>query len=104
MMEQELLTDEEIIKALDDAPHIKENEGKFWECVAQGHKVIAQAQIAKLKSMGYVKWDEDKVAEQFHIQMVEFWECGKNWAKLSKNQKKEYLDVADQLKEILEES
>jgi len=45
--EGRLLTDEEIVKELKNSPHIKEYEGDFWACVAEGHKVIAKAQLAK---------------------------------------------------------
>lgn len=49
------LTDRELAKALDEAPTVKEYEGNFWERIAYGHKIAAEAQLNKVLNSKYVK-------------------------------------------------
>ena len=69
---------------------------------------VAKAQIAELKTMGYVKWDREKVARYLFKKKNGFpnarfypnWEDEVQACSLTGE---EYLTIADQLKEILAE-
>ncbi len=39
----------------------------------------------------------EEIAEQFHIQMCDFWECGNTWGRLSSGQKEEEYGCADKI-------
>ena len=64
---------------------------------------------AKLKAMGYVKWDREKVAQELKALMVKDrktkipWLENTDWDKLDEKTQEGWLSVADQLKEILTE-
>ncbi len=82
--EQELLMDEEIDKMV-----------RYPIATIHQVKRLLQAQVAKLKTMGYVKWDREKVAGKL-ASLYGITE----WGVLSLSQKSDWLIIADQLKEI----
>jgi hypothetical protein len=57
---------------------------------------IYENAIAKLKAMGYVKWDREKVAT-----VAGCYAFNKPWSSLSEHQKEQSLECADQLYKIL---
>ena len=68
---------------------------------------VANAQVAKLKARGYVKWDREKVAEHIfgvvceELLFVEVKTAADSWGDLKDHYKDAYRKDADQLKEEL---
>ncbi len=94
MSDELLLTDEEIDEALSRTMPIRE-----------ALDVLLKAQLAKLKAMGYVKWDREKVARRLaSLDNRPYDGLDERIVRINQGLTKEcYLRRADQLKEKLTE-
>ena len=91
--EQELLSDKEIDRLISGMPFTPTTRRGWINTI----KRINKYHQAKLKAMGYVKWDREKVAGKCYQLYKE------TFGELASENTGQYLEVADQLKEILTE-
>ncbi len=78
------------------------DNSKYWYDKQHG----VRDQVAKLKALGYVKWDREKVARQIRVRVInedegEELDNIKPWDKCEQRTRDYWLDEADQLHKIL---